>query len=46
MAQPVHGKTRFRDTVINEGCLMSIREFLIITEKEREEIRIQRDDLE
>ena len=46
MAQAVHGKSRYRDTVINVGCLMSTREFLIITEKEREEIRIQRDDLE
>ena len=46
MAQAVYGKSRYRDTVINVGCLMSTRDFLIITEKEREEIRIQRDDLE
>ena len=46
MAQAVHGKARYRDTIINVGCLMSTREFLIVTEREREEIRIQRDDLE
>ena len=46
MAQAVHGKARYRDTIINVGCLMSTREFLIVTEREREEVRIQRDDLE
>ena len=46
MAQAVHGKARVHDTIINVGCLMSTREFLIVTEKEREEIRIQKDDLE
>ena len=46
MAQAVHGKARYRDTIINVGYLMSTREFLIVTEREREEIRIQRDDLE
>ena len=31
MAQAVHGRARFCDTAINVGCLMSTREFLIIT---------------
>ena len=39
-------KPRYRDLDINIGCLMSIRELLINTEREREEIRMQRDDLE
>ena len=45
MAQAIHGKTRFRDTAINIGCLMSTREILIVTEREREELRIEKDDL-
>ena len=44
--KPFHGRNWFRDVIINVGCLMSRREFLIVTEREREEIRIQKDDLE
>ena len=46
MAQAVHGPAKYRDLNINIGCLTSTREFLIITEREREEIWMQKDDLE
>ena len=46
MAQAVHGPAKYRDLDINIGCLISTREFLIVTEREREEIRMQKDDLE
>ena len=46
MAQAIHGPARYQDLDINIGCLMSTRELLITTEREREEIRMQRDDLE
>ena len=44
MAQAVHGPAKYRDLDINIGCLISTREFLIITEREREEICMQIDD--
>ena len=46
MAQAIHGPARYRDLDINIGCLMSTRELLINVEREREEIRMQKDDLE
>ena len=46
MAQAIHGPAKYRDLDINIGCLMSTREFLIFTEREREEIHMQRDDLD
>ena len=46
MAQAVHGPAKYRDLDINIGCLMSTREFLILTKREREEICMQRDDLD
>ena len=44
--EPFHGPARYRDLDINIGCLMSTRELLIHAEREREEIRMQRDNLE
>ena len=41
MAQAVHGPTKYQDLDINIGCLMSTREFLNLTKREREEIRMQ-----
>ena len=46
MAQAVHGPAKYRDLDINIGCLISTREFLIVTEREKEEIHMQKDDLE
>ena len=46
MAQAVHGPAKYRDLDINSGCLISTREFLIVTDREREEIHMQKDDLE
>ena len=46
MAQAVYGRTKYRDLDINIGCLISTRGFLIVTEREREEICMQKDDLE
>ena len=46
MAQAIHGPARYRDLDINIGYLMSTRELLINTEREREEICMQRDYLE
>ena len=46
MAQAVHGPAKYRDLDINIGCLISTREFLIVTEREREEIRMHKNDLE
>ena len=46
MAQAVHGPAKYRDLDINIGCLISTREFLIVREREREEICMQKDDLE
>ena len=46
MAQVIHGPARYRDLDVYIGCLMSTRELLINTEREREEIRMQQDDLE
>ena len=41
MAQAVYGPAKYRDLDINIGCLMSTREFLILTKREREEICMQ-----
>ena len=46
MAQVVHGPAKYRDQDINIRCLISTREFLIITEREREEICMQKDNFE
>ena len=46
MARAIRGPAKYRDLDINIGCLMSTRELLINVEREREEIRMQRDDLE
>ena len=40
MAQAVHGPAKYRNLDINIGCLISTREFLIVAEREREEIRM------
>ena len=38
MAQAIHGQARYRDLDINIGCLMSTRELLINTERERRDL--------
>ena len=46
VARAIHGEGRQRDQNIWIGCLMSTREHLVIIEREREEIRTQRGELE
>ena len=46
MAQVVHGSAKYQDLDINIGCLISTREFLIVAEREREEICMQKENLE
>ena len=42
----VHGEGRWRDQEIWIGCIMATRQHLIIIQKEMEEVRIQRGELE
>ena len=46
MAQAIHGPARYQDSDINMGCLMSTWELLIATERETEEICMQRNNLQ
>ena len=46
MAHADHGPAKFRDVDIYIGCIMAMRDLLISAEPEREELRMQRDDLE
>ena len=42
----VHGEERLRDQTKRVGCLISGRASLMSMEKEREEYRLQKEDLE
>ena len=46
IAMAVHGEGRWRDQDIRVGCVIAGRESLISIEKEREEHRMQREELE
>ena len=46
MARAVHGSAKYRDIDIHIGCIMGMKDLLIMTEREREEIRMQREDLD
>ena len=46
IARAVHGPAKFRDVDIYIGCIMAMRDLLISAEREREELRMQREDLE
>ena len=46
ISRAVHGPARWRNDDIRVNCLMSTRASLISIEKEREEVRMQLEDLE
>ena len=46
VAHAIHGEGRWRDQDIRIGCLMFTREHLVVIEREREEICMQRGELE
>ena len=46
IAMAIHGEGRLRDQAIRVGCLISGRASLMSVEKEREEYRLQKEDLE
>ena len=46
IAMAIHGEGRLRDQAIRVGCLISGRASLMSVEKEREEYRLQKEDLD
>ena len=46
IAMAVHGEGRLRDEPIRVGCIISGHASLMSMEKEREEYRLQKEDLE